>query len=270
MKITDINPENEKLYFCCLEEWSEEMKEAGDYKQRWYEHMRDKGVKVKFALDENNVIGGMIHYIPVEHSSFEGENLYVVLCIWVHGHNMGRGDYRKRGMGSALLKAAEEDCRQLGSNGLVTWGLIIPVFMRASWFRRKGYKVADRNGFMRLLWKPFNEFAVPPRFMKPKKLPDKGTDKVNVTMFRNGWCPAQNITFERAKRALQDFQGKIDLQEYDTITDRNIVKEWGISEGLFIDGRQIGNGPPLSYEKIRKKVGRRVNKKPGSNVASDI
>jgi hypothetical protein len=34
MKITDITLENEKLYYCCLEEWSEEMKEAGDYKQR--------------------------------------------------------------------------------------------------------------------------------------------------------------------------------------------------------------------------------------------
>ena len=37
MKITDITPENEKQYFCCLEEWSDDMKEAGDYKQRWYD-----------------------------------------------------------------------------------------------------------------------------------------------------------------------------------------------------------------------------------------
>jgi len=103
MIITDITLENEKLYFCCLEEWSEEMTEAGDYKQRWYERMKDKGVKVKFALDENNVIGGMIQYIPIEHTGFEGENLYVVLCIWVHGYNKGRGDYRKRGMGKSVL-----------------------------------------------------------------------------------------------------------------------------------------------------------------------
>jgi hypothetical protein len=100
MKITDITPENENHYFCCLEEWSDDIKEAGDSKQKWYEIMKNKGLKVKFALDDNNIIGGMIQYVPIEHSMFEGENLYVVLCIWVHGHKQGRGDYRKRGMGN--------------------------------------------------------------------------------------------------------------------------------------------------------------------------
>jgi len=260
MKITDITSENEKLYYCCLEDWSEEMKEAGDYKQRWYERMKDKGVRVKFALDENNIIGGMIQYIPIEYTGFEGKNLYVVLCIWVHGYNKGRGNYRKKGMGSALLKAAEEDTRLLGANGLVTWGLLIPVFMRASWFKQKGYKVADKSGIMRLLWKPFNENAIPQRFIKPKKKPEKGAEKVNVTIFRNGWCPAQNIAYERARRASENFQDKIFLQEFDTI-DRGIVKEWGIAEGLFIDGKEIRTGPPPSYEKIRRKIARRVNKK---------
>jgi N-acetylglutamate synthase-like GNAT family acetyltransferase len=260
MIITDITPENESLYFCCLEEWSDEMKEAGDYKQKWYEHMKDKGVRVKFALDENHVIGGMIQYVPVEYSMFEGENLYVVLCIWIHGYKEGRGDYRKKGMGTALLEAAEADCRQLGTNGLVTWGLVIPVFMRASWFRRHGYSVIDKSGFMRLLWKPFNENAVQPRFIKPIKLPERGLDKVNVTMFRNGWCPAQNIACERALRASDEFHGKIEIQEYNT-WNREIVKEWGISEGLYIDGKEVRTGPPPSFAKIRRKIGRRVRQK---------
>jgi N-acetylglutamate synthase-like GNAT family acetyltransferase len=259
MRITDISPETENQYFCCLEEWSEETKEAGDYKKKWYGKMKDKGVKVKFALDEKGVIGGMIQYIPVEQSMFEGENLFVVLCIWVHGHKEGRGNYQKRGMGRALLKAAEEDSIQLGADGLVTWGLVIPVFMRASWFKRLGYKVADKNGMMRLLWKPFNKKALPPRFLKREKKPEKGTEKVNITIFRNGWCPAQTIANERARRASETFKGKINLQEYDT-TDRAILKEWGISDALFIDGKEVRTGPPPAYEKIRKKIAGRVNK----------
>ena len=122
MKITDITPETESLYFCCLEEWSEEMKEAGDHKQKWYTRMKEKGLKVKFAVDDNNIIGGMIQYIPIEYSMCEGKNLYVVLCIWVHSYKQGRGNYRKKGMGKAMLKAAEEDARMLGADGLVTWG----------------------------------------------------------------------------------------------------------------------------------------------------
>ena len=168
MKIFDISPETEQLYFCCLEDWSEEMKEAGDHKERWYEHMKDKGVKVKLAKNEDNEIAGMIQYLPIEHSMFEGENLHVVLCIWVHGHKQGVGDQRKQGLGKALLKAAEEDCRDTGSGGLVTWGLSIPAFMRASWFKKHGYKVVDKNGVMRLLWKPFNDAVPPPKFLKKR------------------------------------------------------------------------------------------------------
>jgi hypothetical protein len=34
MKIIDITTETEDQYFCCLEEWSDEIKEAGDYKSK--------------------------------------------------------------------------------------------------------------------------------------------------------------------------------------------------------------------------------------------
>jgi len=260
MKIIDISPENEHHYFCCLEEWSDDMKEAGYGKQTWYHQMKDKGLKVKFAVDVNNIIGGMIHYIPAEYSMVEGENLYVILCIWVHGHKQGRGDHRKRGMGTALLKAAEEDVRQLGANGLAAWGVIIPAFMQASWFRRKGYKVVEKSGIIRLLWKPFNEKAVPPKFMKPKKQPEKGKEKVNVSIFRNGWCQTFNIAYERAKRASKDFPEKIEIKEYDT-TNMEIVKEWGITDGLFIDGKEFRLGPPPTYKKIHRKIRKKASKK---------
>jgi hypothetical protein len=259
MKIIDITSENQNHYFCCLEEWSDEIKEAGNYKEKWYEQIKHKGLRVKFALDENNIIGGMIQYIPVEHSMFKGVNLYVVLCIWVHGHKQGRGDYRKRGMGKALLKAAEEDVKQLGSSGLVTWGLIIPVFMRASWFKKHGYKTVDKNGIMRLMWKPFTEDATPPVFIKKIKRPGKGEGKVNVTLFRNGWCPNMNIACERARRASLDFPGKINLQVFET-TDKEVVKEWGITDAVFIDGKEIWTGPAPSFEKIRRKIEKRVRR----------
>ncbi len=267
MKIIDISPEHENNYFCCLEEWSEEMKEAGDHKQKWYERMKDKGVRVKLAQDDNGVTGGMIQYLPIELSIFEGENLYAVLCIWVHGYKEGVGNHQKKGMGTALLKAAEEDCRALGTNGLVVWGLAIPVFMRASWFKRKGYKVVDRKGFTRLMWKPFNEQAVPPRLTRTKKKPGKGKEKVHVTMFRNGWCPAMNLVYERVLRASKDFEGKVEIEQYHTV-DRGVLDEWGIADGLFIDGREINLGPPPSYAKIRKKIERRVRRKKSHQLTS--
>ncbi len=260
MKIVDITRETEHNFFCCLEEYSEDMKEAGDQKQKWYNYMKNKGLRVKLAQDDNGIIGGMIQYVPIEYSTFTGQNLYVVLCIWVHGHKEGRGDFRKKGMGKALLKAAEEDVKQLGADGIVTWGLIIPVFMRASWFKKQGYRTIDKTGIIRMLWKQFNENATPPRFMKVIKHPVKGVEKVNVTMFRNGWCQTMNISCERAKRACMEFPGKINLQEFDTVENRDIVEEWGITDSIYIDGKELGVGPPPAYKKIRKKIEKRVKK----------
>lgn len=48
----------------CLEDWSDEMKEAGDHKELWYNKMKDKGLGVKIAVTEDDKVVGMIQYIP--------------------------------------------------------------------------------------------------------------------------------------------------------------------------------------------------------------
>jgi GNAT superfamily N-acetyltransferase len=257
MKIIDLTPEYENTYFCCLEEWSDEIREAGDHKACWYAKMKNHGLRVKLAQDDKGEIGGMIQYLPVENSTVEGHHLYCVLCIWVHGNKQGRGNFQKRGMGKSLLKAAEEDAKKLGAKGLVTWGIILPFFMRAGWFKKQGYRVADKTGIMRLLWKPFAEDAEPPKFMKARKLPDLVPGKVNVTVFINGWCPAQNLVYERTKKAIFDFGEKIVFDVYRTI-DHEILSFWVISDALYVQGKQIWTGPPPSYAKIRRIIEKQI------------
>jgi hypothetical protein len=63
MKVIDLTDEHKQLYFVCLEDWCEEMKEAGNHKELWYNEMKGKGLRVKLALDENEQVGGMIEYI---------------------------------------------------------------------------------------------------------------------------------------------------------------------------------------------------------------
>ena len=91
----------------------------------------------------------MIQYLPIEQSSVEGSGLYFIPCIWVHGHKQGRGNFQGRGMGRALLEAAEEDARALGAQGMAAWGLWLPFWMRAS-CSKHGYRSADRDGIASL------------------------------------------------------------------------------------------------------------------------
>jgi len=100
---------------------------------------------------------------------------------------------------------------------------------------------------------------MPPKWIKDKKKPETIPGKVTVTAFLNGWCPAQNLVFERAKRAASEFGDKVVFQKINTF-DRNVFLEWGIADALFIDGKQVRTGPPPSYEKIKKLIIKRVKK----------
>jgi GNAT superfamily N-acetyltransferase len=261
MKIIDLANKYEQLYFVCLEDWSEEMKEAGDHKEVWYNKMKDKGLRVKLALDDSGEVGGMIQYIPVEYSFVEGNDLYFINCIWVHGYKQGRGNFRKRGLGKALLQAAENDVKAMGVKGTVAWGIPLPFWMKASWFKKQGYSKVDKQGFLGqvLLWKPFTDDAIPPKWIRQKKRPEETPGKVAITAFLNGWCPAQNLVFERAKRAASEFGDKVMFREIDTF-DKETFLEWGIADALFIGDKQVRTGPPPSYEKIKKIIAKRVRK----------
>ena len=257
--IKDLSGETKNDYFTCLEEWSDEMKDGVCRKACWYSAMLEKGLRVKLALNNEGVVTGMIHYAPIEHSWIEGENLYFVYCIWVHGHKKGRGDLRRRGIGTALLQSAEDDAKRLGTKGLVVWGLLLPFFMRARWFKKHGYRKVDRSGISVLLWKPFSEDVSAPRWIKKKRKPELISGKVVVTALANGWCSGINGMIERARQISSEYGDKVVYREIDT-SSRGTVREWGLSDGLFVNERNIYKGPPLSYEKIKRIIGKKVRK----------
>ena len=259
MRVIPLSVEHEPLYCACLEDWSDEVKEGGDHKARWLAKMRDRGLRVRLALDDRGEVGGMIQYVPIEEAFVEGRGLYFIPCIWVHGHKQGRGNFQGKGMGTALLAAAEEDARELGAKGMAAWGMALPFFMRASWFRKHGYKKADSVGMQVLLWKPFTEDAEPPRWIRKKKTPEPEPGRVTVTALVNGWCPGMNTAFERAKRASAEFGDKVAFRAVDTL-DRTAFEEWGEPDAIFVDGKGLRMGPPPTYAKIRKAIAKRVKK----------
>lgn len=217
------------------------------------------GLRVKVYRDSDGVVAGMIQYLPVEHSFIAGEGLYFILCIWVHGHKHGIGNRQRRGIGKALLEAAEQDVKELGARGIAAWGLWLPIWMKASWFRKHGYRKAERDGVSLLVWKPFDNTATAPKWIKQKKTPPLIPGKVAVTAFINGWCTAQNIVYERTRRACKQFGEQVVFTSIDTSVPETF-QEWGIVDGIFIDAKRLSFGPPLSYEKIMNKIRKRVKR----------
>ncbi|MCD4695660.1 MAG: GNAT family N-acetyltransferase [Bacteroidales bacterium] len=262
MKIVNLTNEHKQTYFSCLEDYSEEMKEASAAKETWYEKMKGKGLRVKLALSDEGVVAGMIQYFPIEYSWIEGKDLYFIGCIWVHSNKQGHGSFQNKGMGTALLKAAEQDVEAIGAKGIVAWGTPLPVLMKASWYKKRGYVSIDRKGFLGevLLWKKFTSDAEPPKWIEQKKKPEPVEGKVKVTCLTNGWCPAINLSCQRAKKVAAEFGDLVEIEEIDTF-DKASFNEWGITDSLYIDGCKIRTGPPPSEKKLRRKIAKRISKK---------
>lgn len=263
IRVVDLGPEQEPLYFVCLEDWpGADLADAGEHKARWYQRARQQGLRVKLALDADGEPGGMIQYLPIEHAPALGRGLHFILCIWVHGHAAGRGDRRGHGLGTALLEAAEADARALGARGMAAWGLALPFWMRAAWFRRHGYRKADRRGLSRLVWKPFHPDAVAPTWLpETGRRPSPIPGKVAITACLGGWCPAQNLALERARRAAAPHGDRVALQVVDT-WEREAMEAWGQCDALFVDGKQVRTGPPPSQARLDRLVAARVARLP--------
>lgn len=259
MRIVNLSNESRNLYYVCLDDWSEEMKEADDHKERWAAEMEKRGLRVKLALDGNGEVGGMVEYMPIEYAFADGEDLYFINCIWVHGHEKGRGNFQGRGMGKALLASAEEDAKGLGAKGMCAWGLAIPIWMNARWYKRHGYKKADRIGMLTLLVKRFSDDAVTPKWIRVKFRPELTPGRVTMTSFINGQCPGMNIVHERAKRVAAEFGDLVSFKKIDT-REKDVMRKYGIKDALYIDRKLITRGQPPSYQKIRDEVARRVKK----------
>jgi len=223
--------------------------------------MKERGLRVKLTLEDDGAVSGMIQYVPIEYSLAEGKNLSFINCIWVHGHKQGIGNLQGRGIGKALLEGAETDVRSLGARGMVAWGLIIPVFTRAAWFKCQGYRRVDRVGMQALLWKPFAADAKPPSWIRQSGEPALEPHKVTLTAYCNGWCPAQNIAIERASRAASDpsLSKTVTFREVNTL-DRPEHREAGLLGGLFVNRKEVRTGPPPSYEKIHKLISKQAKK----------
>ncbi len=163
-------------------------------------------------------------------------------------------------MGRALLAAAEDDARQLGAKGMAAWGVWLPFWTKASWFKQQGYRKTDRQGLAVLLWKPFVEDGQPPRwFPAGVKELEPVPGEVNVTAFSSGWCLAQNLVYERAKRAAAELGEQVVLREIDT-SERSAVGEWGMTDAMLVDGRDLQKGPPPSYDKVREAIAKRLRR----------
>jgi hypothetical protein len=181
---------------------------------------------------------------------------------------------RSKGVGAKLLAAARDfgisriwKRLEVGAPDVPRWDKTVAfylsygdssyhIFMRARWFKKHGYQKADRSGISVLLWKPFSDDASPPQWIKAKRKPELIQGKVVVTALANGWCSGIKGMIERAWQISSEFEDKVVYREIDP-NSRVVARKWDLSDGLFVNEKNIYKGPPLPYDKIKKIIGKK-------------
>jgi ribosomal protein S18 acetylase RimI-like enzyme len=259
MEIVDLTEEHEEVYLCCLKSEDRTLAQGVPIKRRWLDRHRDRGLGVKLAIDDDGEVAGMIQYSPRGLAPFlvADSGTWVVHCIWVHIYEGGIGDRGGRGIGPALLRAAEEDMRARGARGVAAWGIQADEWMNAPWFERHGYHRVDEQGWLALTFKAFNPDVDDPRFLREVKRPGPVPGKARVSSFLIGWCTSGNLNHEWAKRASEELGDAVVFEHFDT-SDPTVAAEWGISTGIFVNGEEFPVGGNENYEKVRQFIRDRI------------
>jgi GNAT superfamily N-acetyltransferase len=253
MRLEDVSKATEGTFFRCLHDERPDDPEVVAVRRKWYEENRKRGLRAKVLVLDGGEVAALCQYLPIEHSHYIGEGLMAILCMWVHGYDHHIGNRQGNGYGRFMLEAVEEDARSSGFKGVAVWGKDFPYWNPVSFYEHMGYARVDQVGMDVLAWKPFTGDAKPPRLLRQveKPVPDDG--RVQVVSLYTGWCGGFGFNL-LAREAVKGLDGIVDFVEVDTSNRENLM-EWGISDGILLDGRPYrSDGPPFTAEELRAEI----------------
>jgi GNAT superfamily N-acetyltransferase len=264
VEVRDMQAEDERFVLTCthVDDKSANRDFLIDRRRLWFSEMHRKGFRAKVALLDGKH-AGFILLVPIEFSPAGpvGENLTTILCIFVDNNLKGKGVGRK------LIAEAEQEAIRQGKRGLVAYGYYWDVwFMPAPFYEKCGFSVAQRMpleeyqnqqsfyapGEIAILWKPFDSSVKPPRFMKRSYTFEPVPGKLIVDVFFTRYCGDATFTVREVAR---EFGDRVIIREYDA-DDRDVREKYGIENGIYVNGSQIG----LDYDDVKGGIRREIQK----------
>jgi GNAT superfamily N-acetyltransferase len=162
IKIRDMTKDDEYYVGTCthINENNTERELSCPRRISWLKSMEKEGLKVKVALLDG-IHAGFLYLMPIEINpwSIQGKDLMVFPCL------VSQSRFSKKGIGTKLIKAAEEETRLQNRKGIAPLGYFWDFwFMPAKYFLKLGFKIAEKRNDGAILWKKFDQTAETPHF----------------------------------------------------------------------------------------------------------
>ncbi|MBM3325397.1 MAG: GNAT family N-acetyltransferase [Calditrichaeota bacterium] len=228
---------------------SSELDAAGQRRLAYIKSMQPKGLKIKTALLNDKLVG-LIYLFPVEHDPWgmQGREIMTFPCLWVTMDNW------KRGVGTALLIAAEDEARALKAKGIATIGFYWDFwFMAAGFFEANGYSVVRRQGTQALLWKVWDNLVEPPDFPQPQYYFQPQRGKVVVDLFYNTFCLTSDVEAQHVREVCAAFGDQVVLNEYPA-DNPAVLRRFYLPRAIFVNGDSAFWGYEAPREDLREAI----------------
>ncbi|MFW6154171.1 MAG: hypothetical protein ACOC95_03045 [Planctomycetota bacterium] len=256
MQLKDVDATTEDAFLRCLHLETPASEDVMALRRRWYDRYRRAGLRAKVLVDDANTVVAMGQYVPIGISPFLGDDLAVILCMWVHGYDHHIGNVQGRGYGKQLLGGMEREIADAGFGGIVAWGMAFPYWNPVSWYLSRGYRKVDQRGQEVLVWKPLRGDATPPAFLPPGAPAVTGGDKPTLAVYLNAWCTGGCGVTHQARCAARHFGDRIAYVEFDTDGKGDLLRH-GIDSGVFVNGAPYRRfEPPWTTETLIEDIER--------------
>lgn len=227
--------------------WREALPES----RRWFKQHLGRGVEGYHLQDGNRVIGH-IYYAPSEEALIPIKTEEGVACIYCVSLEQG---YQGKGHGKMLFDVFKRRLKRRGFKGILVDATEFPGYMHHSHFSKQGFQTIKEHRPFKIMYFPLTKEVVEASPMEVRYKPSTG--KVEVTLFRNFFCPVGVAVYHLVKRAAEEFGDAVEIVEMEAT--RGLLDRYGVVEGVLINGKRKIMGP-ASEEEVRKAIQEEVDK----------
>lgn len=227
--------------YCCIqEETIDEKHLEGLYKSReWFTVNLGKYVE-GYHLCDNEKAVGLIYYAMSENALIPYKIEKNVACIYC---TEILPDYSHKGYGRMLFgfmikELLREDCK-----GIFIAATEFKEWMYYEHFQKQGFKEINTKSPYKLMYLPLLQEDISVKMCDLNYKPSK--DKVEVTLFKNFFCPIGVYMYQMIKEVAKSFGDKIKLVEIEA--NPETIRKYGTADPL-INGKSKFFGPASEEE----------------------
>lgn len=246
MQVKKVALSDLETTYCCMIElppdhaWIESLPKS----RKWFRTNLGKHVEGYHLLDNSRVVGH-IYYGTSENALVTFETEPEVACIYCT--EMLR-DYKHKGFGKIMFDHVKADLKEQGFKGIIVDATDFKEYMYYEHFLKQGFKVIKEHGPFKLMYFPLTKETVNVKVLELNYHPSR--DKVEVTLFKNFFCPVGVHMHHLIGKVAQSFGDKVEIVEIEAT--RESVHRYGTTEPL-INGKPKLLGP-ASEEEVKKAI----------------